>query len=229
MTVAVIIPARNAVATLGETLDSVVGQTVQPAEVILVDDASSDDTAALAASHPLSICLVTGAGTGPAAATNRGAQSATSEWLAPLDSDDLWPTDRLEVALATAAASGAVAVIGMVEPFVDSGVSPEALARLRFQEGRQLGYLPGALLIKRAVFTELGGFDASYLTGFFIDFWDRFQAAGHSWALCDELVLRRRIRPNSLSQREAGVASRLAQDFTRIARAAIQRRRRTEQ
>lgn len=229
MTVAVLIPARDAAATLSETLDSIASQSVPATEVILVDDASTDTTVALAEAHPLSIRLLTGTGSGPAAATNLAAQAASAEWLAPLDSDDLWPADRLEVALATAAASGAAAVIGLVEPFVDPGVSPHALARLRFQQGRQPGYLPGALLIKRSVFAELGGFDASYLTGFFIDFWDRFRAAGHSWALCDQLVLRRRIRPNSLSQREAGVASRLSHDFARIARAAIQRRRGTGQ
>ncbi|MDD2336409.1 MAG: glycosyltransferase family A protein [Geobacteraceae bacterium] len=229
MTVAVLIPARDAAATLLETLDSVAAQSVAPTEVILVDDASTDTTSALAMAHPLPIRIIPGAGSGPAAATNLAAELASAEWLAPLDSDDLWPVDRLEVALATSSAHGVAAVIGLVETFVDPRVSPEALARLRYQDGRQPGYLPGALLIKRAVFAELGGFDASYLTGFFIDFWDRFRAAGHSWALCNELVLRRRIRPNSLSQREAGVASRLSQDFTRIARAAIQRRRGTNQ
>lgn len=225
MTVSVLIPARNAAVTLRETLDSVAAQSVQPTEVILVDDASTDATLEQATAHPLSVCLINGAGSGPAAATNLAARSAGSEWLAPLDSDDIWPNDRLEIALATAAARGVVAVIGMVEPFVDPAVSPEALARLRFQHGRQPGYLPGALMIKRAVFAELGGFDDRFLTGFFIDFWDRFRNAGYRWALCEKLVLRRRIRPNSLSQREVGLDGRLSHDFTRIARAAIQRRR----
>ena len=83
MTVSVLIPARDAAATLLETLNSIAAQTAPAAEVILVDDASTDATSELAAAHQLPIRLITGAGSGPAAATNLAAQSASSEWLPP--------------------------------------------------------------------------------------------------------------------------------------------------
>ncbi|MDB5507206.1 MAG: hypothetical protein JWR75_1844 [Devosia sp.] len=106
--VSVIIPALNAVATLGRTLASVVGQTERQFEVIVIDDGSSDETADLARSFSdrlpgLQVISQPRRGTG--AARNAGLALARGTYIAPLDADDLWhPTylrqlaDRLDAA-----------------------------------------------------------------------------------------------------------------------------------
>jgi Glycosyl transferase family 2 len=89
-TITVVVPLHNGAAFLGETLDSLAGQTVQPAEVIVVDDGSTDDGAELAARHSLSPRVVAQEQAGVAAARNRGALAARSRYVAFLDQDDLW-------------------------------------------------------------------------------------------------------------------------------------------
>ncbi|MCS6931141.1 MAG: glycosyltransferase [Acetobacteraceae bacterium] len=97
--VAVLIPARDAAATLAETLDSLAAQTRPPDEVIVVDDGSRDGTAALARRHPLAPRVLAGPGRGPAAATNLGVRAASAGWIAALDADDLAPPERIEIDL----------------------------------------------------------------------------------------------------------------------------------
>jgi glycosyltransferase involved in cell wall biosynthesis len=225
-TVAVVIPARDAEATIGETLDSVAAQSRLPDEVIVVDDGSRDGTAELARSHSLAPRLLVGAGRGPAAATNLGVRAAGAAWIAALDADDLAPPGRIAASLAAAHAAGdAVAVTGLFESFHDSGLDEAARARLGYRPGSHTALLPSALFMRRDVFLDLGGYDEMLLTGFFIAFWDRVTRAGLPVAATPSLVLRRRLRPGTLSHRSAEARERIDRDFLAIARAALQRRR----
>ena len=225
MKVSVIIPARNAKGTIAETLASVLGQTRKPEEVIVVDDRSSDGTGAFACDHSVVSTVCLGAGLGPAAASNLAVRRANGEWIAPLDADDLWPPHRLERGLELAERSGAHAVVGMVELFVDPDFASEELGRIRYQQGRQVGFLPGAVLLRRDVFLSLGGFNETLKTGFFIDFWDRLTRAGHPIAQGDFVALLRRIRSGSLSHRAGQARANIERDFLAVARDAIRRRK----
>lgn len=95
MDVAVVIPAYNSAATLGRALQSVFAQTVTPAQVIVVDDGSSDDPAAALAPWQARVQRVRQANAGAAAARNRGVALARTEWIAFLDADDYWHPDKL--------------------------------------------------------------------------------------------------------------------------------------
>lgn len=86
----VIIPTYNRAALLREALDSVLGQTFSNYEVIVADDGSTDDTPAVVSSYGNKIHFLRQANQGPGAARNLGAQQATGEYLAFLDSDDVW-------------------------------------------------------------------------------------------------------------------------------------------
>lgn len=93
--VSVIIPAYNAAAFLAETLDSVLAQTYENVETIVVDDGSTDTTPQLLDSYRNRITVLRQANAGQAAARNNGARSAKGEFLAFLDSDDLWDSDKI--------------------------------------------------------------------------------------------------------------------------------------
>lgn len=109
--VSVIIPCFNAANYIGSALHSVLVQTYQPFEVLIIDDHSTDDTRAvvtdLAARAPnvRLISLPENSGT-PARPRNVGVQQARGEWIAFLDSDDLWHPQKLELQMALLLESG---------------------------------------------------------------------------------------------------------------------------
>jgi glycosyltransferase involved in cell wall biosynthesis len=97
--VSVVIPAYNAAATLGRAVGSVLGQTEQNLQVLIIDDASTDDTAEIAAGlaardHRVALLRRTVNG-GPAAARNLGLAQARGRWIALLDADDAFVPHRL--------------------------------------------------------------------------------------------------------------------------------------
>jgi glycosyltransferase involved in cell wall biosynthesis len=229
MTVSVIIPARDAKHTISETLASVAAQTHKPAEVIVVDDGSTDGTGEVARNHAIVSTVVLGEGVGPAAASNLAVSQASSDWIAPLDADDLWAPDRLARSLELAERSGAHVILGMVESFLDPKLAPEVAARIHYHPDQHVGLLGGALFLRRDVFLALGGYNKALKTGYFIDFWDRLTRAGHPVVQGDFIALRRRIRAGSLSHRSGPGRTVIERDFLAVARDAIRRRKSTSQ
>lgn len=95
--VSVIIPTYNRAANVRYGIDSVLAQTVTDLEVIVVDDGSSDNTGALLReTYGTKIRYYFQANHGASAARNRGIEEARGDWIAFLDSDDLWEKDKLE-------------------------------------------------------------------------------------------------------------------------------------
>jgi teichuronic acid biosynthesis glycosyltransferase TuaG len=101
--VSVIVPFRNAAATLGATLDSLAAQTCPDWEALLIDDASSDGGPALAQARAAADgrlrVLATGARAGAAGARNLGIRAARGRFIAFLDADDTWLPDKLALQL----------------------------------------------------------------------------------------------------------------------------------
>ena len=101
-TVSVVVPAYNAAATIGRAIASALAQTVPPLEIVVVDDGSTDNTAAIAESFSDTRVrfLRLSSNRGPAAARNRGLDEACGAWIAYLDADDVWHPQKLERCLA---------------------------------------------------------------------------------------------------------------------------------
>jgi len=105
MDIAVIVPTYNRAHLIGETLDSILAQSYAPAEVVVADDGSTDDTESVVARYAPRVRYMRIQNSGPCRARNAGVAASTAPWLAFCDSDDLWQPDRLrkQVELCSAA------------------------------------------------------------------------------------------------------------------------------
>ncbi|MCD4781953.1 MAG: glycosyltransferase family 2 protein [Candidatus Omnitrophica bacterium] len=101
--VSIVMPAYNAQDYIEETIASVLAQTCHDYELIIVDDGSTDRTRDIASEfvrkHSSIIRLISQKNQGPSVARNSGIQSADGEYIAFLDSDDLWAKEKLELQL----------------------------------------------------------------------------------------------------------------------------------
>ncbi len=155
--VSVIVPARDAAATLVRTLRGLEAQQRAPDfETIVVDDGSIDGTARIAAASPVVSEVVAGGGEGPAHARNAGAARARAERLAFLDADCEPAPGWL--AAGAAALDGAQLVQGQVRPREDARPGP--FDRTLWVT-RAWGLFESAnLFCERELFERLGGFES---------------------------------------------------------------------
>lgn len=100
--ISVVIPAFNCASYISRSLNSVLEQCVSELEIIVVNDGSTDDTAAVLAGYADRIRVVDQENQGVAAARNRGLELATGDWIAFLDADDVWHQHKLSLQLRVA-------------------------------------------------------------------------------------------------------------------------------
>ncbi len=95
--VSAIIPAFNRAHYLPEAIQSILAQTVPVFEIIVVDDGSTDDTSNVIAAYGNKIRYLKQKNQGPSAARNYAVREANGNWLAFLDSDDLWVPEKNQI------------------------------------------------------------------------------------------------------------------------------------
>jgi glycosyltransferase involved in cell wall biosynthesis len=94
--ISAIIPVFNRETTIARAIESVLAQTRRPVEILVIDDGSSDSTAAVVATYGEEVKYVFQPNAGASVARNRGVERATTPWVAFLDSDDCWQDDHIE-------------------------------------------------------------------------------------------------------------------------------------
>ena len=109
--VTVIIPVYNGEEYLAEDIESVLGQTYHPLEIIVVDDGSTDDTATVASRFKELVRYIYQPNSGPAAARNRGLKMARGEVIGFVDADDLWVENKLDLQLGLLADNPSVQIV----------------------------------------------------------------------------------------------------------------------
>jgi len=95
-TVSVIIPYYRASRTITRAVESALGQTVSPYEILIVDDGCPEDAAGATKQFGSAVTLIRKPNGGVASARNLGIEHATGEWIAFLDADDYWEPSKLE-------------------------------------------------------------------------------------------------------------------------------------
>jgi glycosyltransferase involved in cell wall biosynthesis len=205
--VAVIIPCYNAAPYLARALDSVFAQTYRDYSVYVIDDGSSDDTAAVLRSYDGRIVRLQQEHSGQAAARNRGIQMSDSPYVAFLDADDEWLPEKLErqVAMFHEAPSK-----GMIySDCFTSGDSRSAgsyFARIGTPTGgrvfeqflRTCGVFTPTVIVRRECLLDVGLFDETFHVGEDYNLWLRIAARWEVGVIPEVLVIRH-FTPGSLT------------------------------
>lgn len=206
--ITVVIPTYNAAPYLRRALESVFNQTHPPREVVVVDDGSTDDTAAVISDYTSRVTYLLQSNAGPSVARNRGVSGATSMWVAFLDADDFWEVDKLKKQL-DALARKPKAVLSYSDFTVRYGDGRERrvltcppdklMPTIRFR----CPFGPPMVLVSRSAFLRVGGFDPSLRNGEDWDLWVRFALmyGADGFAYVPESLTSVCVAPGSLSQR----------------------------
>jgi glycosyltransferase involved in cell wall biosynthesis len=220
--VSTVVPVYNAERYLAAAVESVLAQRHRPLELIVVDDGSTDGTAAVARRFGDALRYEYQANAGQSEARNRGLALARGPLLAFLDADDRWMPDKLVLQVAALTAEPPLeAVFGHVRQFVSPDLSPAAAARIRYHAEVMPGHVPGAMLIRREAWERVGGFDARWHIGEFVHWWARATELGLRWRMLPEVVLERRLHEDN-----QGIRGRAESvQYVRILKAALDRRR----
>lgn len=234
--ISVVIPSYNHSRFIGEAIRSVLDQTWQDLELIVVDDASSDDSAQVLAGvrDPRFSFVVLPENLGAPAAMNEGVRRASGEFVAVMGSDDMMAPDRLERQLQPLVERPEVgAVFSLVAsideqgvPYPDQAATPaggfaqpnrsrrEHLAYM-FEHGNCLCH-PSSL-VRRRCFEELGLFDERLAQLQDFDFWLRLLLHHEIHILQERLTFYRWFRSGSnLSAPAPGRLSRILWETSHV-------------
>ena len=212
-TLSVVISCRNSAATLGELLDSIVGQRYANWwEVVIVDNGSTDNTAEVARSYdtllPNLSVLSAPNPAEQATGLNYGVHRSTGEVVVFLDSDDVIGEDYLlhmGRALATADIAGAsIDILRLNRPAVRRRRRPLQLERIETFKSYLPAVVGAALAIRRPALEEVGGFDEELPTQHDLDVSWRLYRAGHLPVFVPGAVLHYRYRegPRAIFRQE---------------------------
>jgi len=222
MTVSVVIPTYNRAHTVVDAVRSVLAQRFRDLEVIVVDDGSTDDTAArLAALGDPRLHVVTGRHAGVSAARNVGVTKASGDLIAFLDSDDLWHPDKLGAEIAFLECHPEIHAVftdlekrhgeQLFPSFMrETAVFSRRLVHASYPDGlileardmrlcllEEVPIKPSALTLRRAAFDAVGGFDESWSSSEDWEFLLRL-ARDHRFGYIDRPLAVLTISPDSL-------------------------------
>jgi GT2 family glycosyltransferase len=205
--ISVVVPSYNRAPMLGEAIESVLGQTYTNFELIVVDDGSTDDTAARLGRYGAGLRVISQNHRGVSAARNAGARAARGRLLAFLDSDDLWRPEKLARQTKFMELHPELLISQTEEIWIRNGVrvNPRAIHRKPagdiFLPSLKLCLVsPSAVMIRRDFFAALGGFDEALPVCEDYDLWLRI-AVDHEVALISEpLVIKRGGHADQLSR-----------------------------
>lgn len=213
MKVSVVIPVHNGEKYLAQAIESVLAQTHRDLELLIVDDGSTDATAAIirryADRDPRVRCL-SQENRGVAAAGNRGLEEARSEWVARLDADDVFLPEKLERQMAFLDRNPGAKIVGTLACFINHAGRPLGLvgtegpftpaeySRL-VRENRPIYFVNSSTLMHRDTVLTVGGYREAFAPAEDVDLWIRMAERGHLMLKIPEPLLLYRMHGASLT------------------------------
>jgi glycosyltransferase involved in cell wall biosynthesis len=190
-----VIPTFNRSHWVGAAIESVLSQSFQPVEIIVVDDGSTDETEALVKKYPVQ--YIKQSHSGPSKARNHGARLSSGNWLAFLDSDDQWFPDKLKRQVQAIELQNENQLIYTGERWIRNGKRVNSCKHhQKFSGWIYLKCLklclisPSSVMLSRDLFFEAGGFEESYWTAEDYDLWLKITSHHPVLFLDEELIIK---------------------------------------
>jgi glycosyltransferase involved in cell wall biosynthesis len=185
----VIIPLYNASKYVREAIDSVLHQKFPgEIEVIVVNDASTDDSAEIVASMPCKLINIEHSG--PVIAKNIGAKEAQGELIMFHDNDDILVDGAISALYDALISNDYDAVFARREDFISPDFTGDSS---KIKLGGGFGAMSGCAILKKSTFFDIGGFDESLVNGEAMLWQEKARRAGIRSGRIDMLTCRRRI------------------------------------
>ena len=221
--ISVIIPVYNRDRYLAAAIESALTQTYPAIELIIVDDGSTDRSAEVAQRYLPRVNYHYQPNGGIGAARNTGIASATGEFLAFLDSDDLWMPDKSSLQMAAFAADPELdAAFGYVKQFFSPEVDEGFHQRIRCPEKPIAGYISNAMLIRRSTFLQVGLFNPDAKIGVDIEWYGRAVEQKLKMTLLPDVIHLRRLHETN-----SGLLHPQHTELLQVLKAMLDRRRET--
>lgn len=213
--VSVIVPVYNAEKYIASTLASIIAQDYENFDIHVVDDCSTDASAAVVRRYCLEDSRIQYHRTekncgGPAGPRNIGVAAAAGEFIAFCDSDDIWVPHKLSVQMSVAESTGAKLICGQIKDFEDETKIPifsisNTPIRCKKISHRKLliknWIALSSVVVKRSVLQKIGPFNEarSHVAVEDYDMWLRITGAGESALRIDMPLVHYRKLPTSIS------------------------------
>lgn len=208
--VSVIIPVYNRPEFLKEALDSVLKQTFLNFEIIVIDDGSTDSTSDVINSYGDKIVKIRQDNKGVSSARNRGIMAAKYDFIAFLDSDDLWMEQKLERQMDFFHKNPGASVCQAGEIWIRRGkrvnpckkhIKPSGMI---FEQSLNLCLVsPSAVMLKKSVFHEVGYFNENFPACEDYDLWLRITCTIPVFLIDEPLVIKRGGHEGQLSSMDS--------------------------
>jgi glycosyltransferase involved in cell wall biosynthesis len=195
--ISVVMSVWNGAAYLREAIDSILDQTYEPIELIVVDDGSTDQTSSILKEYGSRVRLITQDNQGQAAGIVAGIAAASGEYLAFQDADDTWALNKLARQHATLADPQLEAVFCLSEQFVSPEL-PDATS-VKTRHTVMVGEQLSCMLIRRSAFDRIGNFDPSSKTAF-VEWLGRAKQMTLRYVVIDEVLHYRRLHPSNFGR-----------------------------
>jgi len=205
--VSVIIPTYNRAWIIEEAIHSVLAQDYTEFELIVVDDGSTDQTFDVLESYRNDIKVLSQKNKGVSAARNRGIAEASGKFIAFLDSDDLWLSQKLSVQIDFFNQTPDALICQTEEVWIRNGfrVNPKKRHKkpsgMIFKPSLKLCLVsPSAVMIRRRLFDRVGGFDETLPACEDYDLWLRISCRFPIHLIDTPLIIKRGGHDDQLSK-----------------------------
>lgn len=215
--VSVIIPVYNGASFVADAIQSVLEQSYEPVEIIVIDDGSTDGSAAVIKQFP-AVQYAFQPNAGISVARNRGIEQAQGGFFAFLDADDVWVEEKLTLQTASFSNNPNLDIVfGHVQQFRGKFVPGMRVTNVDLMAG----HIPSTMLIKREAFFQVGLFETNWKMGEFASWYLRSLEQGLQNIMLPDLVAWRRLHDanNGIQQRES------IKDYVHVLKASLDRRR----